>query len=471
MKAFRLLQFGVAFAALMLLRLCVVGSTTVLAQNSLLKREGSATIDHQIQQGNYVIPNSFFGMHINYLDTPWPTAYFANQRLEGSDVNWWNIEISPGKYDYTYLDQWIAQAQQHNVTLTYTFAGVPQFYSSVPNDTTCAFEPGACHPPKDLNVDGSGTDGAFQNFVAALVGHNAALGNPIQYWEMWNEPDQAKLWIPTCVTLDNCQFPLRYAQLIRMAKDASAIIKAANPNALMLTPAPVGYIDGATIWMDNYLKAGGGQYADVISFHGYVNRWIMGNFPFAENEDKFIHEMKGVVARNGQQSKPLWISEGGWGNIVLDGFSDAVLQAAFLARYTLLLQSLGIARSYWYQWDQPGGAGTLWQSPAAGNLRLAGCAYNSIVNWTMGATLTSACTNLKGTTVWVCKYARSTPADYQGIIVWDAKKSSTYGVIKKFTQYCDLKGNVTAVQRKTVPIGIWPILLENENLGQGACQP
>ncbi len=460
-------------ATLALLGLSTILPTAVLAQNSLLDREGSATIDQQIQQGNYVIPNSFFGMHINNVHTPWPTAYFANQRLEGSNVNWWNIEIAPGEYDYYWLDQWLANAQAHNVSLVYTFVGVPQFYSSIPNDQRCTFNVGACDPPRDVNENGSGSDEAFQNFVRDLVRHNAELGYPIRYWEMWNEPDIVKQWIPTCKNKGKkCTGNLEYAQLLRMAKDARAIIKQADPNAVVLSPAPVGF-RGAAEWMGGYLAAlhqQGGPYPDVVAFHGYVNEWVMGYFPVPENEIQLIDQLKGEARKNGLGTKPLWITEGSWGNTILDGFTDPVLQTAFLARYIVLQQSQGIARGYWYQWDQPGGDGTLWQGPSGnGNWRLTGYAYNSIVNWTRGATLTSACSN-RGGSVWACKYARSTPKDYQAEIVWNAKANSIYAVPQGFKQYCDLKGNMTKVQGNKAEIGIWPILLENKNLAKGPCR-
>jgi len=499
---------GVTLAAVAFLGLSTILPTVVRAQNCQMGREGSAATDARIHNGTYVIPCSFFGMHINKLTTPWPVPHFANLRLHDSYVNWLQIETSQGNYNYDYVDQWIAKAQAYNVSLLYTFDGVPSFYSSVPGDTNCAYAPGACHPPVDLNPDGSGTDAAFQNFVMNLVNH---VGKNIQYWEIWSEPNLPNFWVPTCVYRKNCYNKtskctgisgtnLCYAQLLRMAADASAIIKAANPNAVVLTPAPAGWvaeiccpsttIGHAAMWMNQYLEwlnRGGGDcpptgqcpQPDVISFHGYVNlvvggNFVMGGFPVAEDEPALIEQIKGVASANGQQGKPLWITEGSWDSPVSDGFSDAVLQTAFLARYILLQQSMGIAQAYWYQWDSHVGIGTLWQGPAspvANDWRLAGYAYNSIVNWTMGATLTSACATEKGSTsVWVCKYSRSTPADYSAEIVWNADGNSSYQLTQGFAQYCDLKGNVTPVEGKKVQIGIWPILLENENLGQKACQ-
>jgi hypothetical protein len=508
----------IRLAVIARLALLVILCSAVLAQNCQMNQEGSAAIDNQIQQGKYVIPCSFFGMHINKLTTPWPAPYFANLRLQDSYVNWLEIEM----YGWKYLDGWIAEAQAHNVTLLYTFDGVPTAYSSVPGDTSCAYAPGACHPPKDLNEDGGGTDAVFQSFVTDLVKHNAEMGNPIQYWEIWNEPNQPIFWVPTCVYQKNCYNKtvectgvsgtnLCYAQLLRMASDATAIIKAANPNAVILTPSPVGWIaenccpsttvSPAANWMSQYLQWLNKDYGkngtcptgtppcpDVISFHGYLapvlplpggkEGFVMGGFPVAENEPALIEQMKTVAKDNGEQGKPLWISEGSWGSPVADGFSDAVLQTAFLARYMLLQQSMGIAQGYWYQWDSNVGIGTLWQGTACpsndqcpNDWRLPGYAYNSIVNWTMGATLTSACALQKGRpSVWVCKYSRSGPAGYKAEAVWNTQGNSNYKVTPEFGQYCDLKGNMTQITNNEVQIGILPILLENEKLGQTACQ-
>ncbi len=482
-------------AALALLGLSMILPRGVLAQNGLLSQE---TIDRQIQNGQYVIPSTFFGMHMNSLFDPWPPQaepfpiYFANQRLEGSDVNWWNIEVAPGQYDYQYLDQWIAQAVQNNVTLMYTFDGVPQFYSSVPSDAGCTFENGACDPPSDLNEDGTGTDASFINFVTSIVKHNYELGNPIQYWEMWNEPNQRRQWYPTCERLKNCYHGtsectgtggtnLCYAQLLRMAADAYPIIKAYNPNAVILNPPPVGYPGSAELWMSQYLQwlrkggtdcppSGVCPVPDAMGYHGYLNQWVMGDFPIPENEFQLIKQVKSTLIKQKFGSKQMWITEGGWGNIILDGYDDGVLQSSFLARYMLLQESLGIPKAYWYQWDQVGGAGRLWQGPAQGNLRLPGYAYASVVNWTLGATLTNTCALQRGTSVWVCKYSRSTPAGYKAVIVWNAKEGSTYLMPENFPQYCDLKGNVTQIKGRKVQIGLWPILLENKNLGTTACQ-
>jgi len=127
----------------------------------------------------------------------------------------------------------------------------------------------------------------------------------------------------------------------------------------------------------------------------------------------------------------------------------------------LLQQSSGVAEAYWHQWDN------LFSD---GHLRLSGDAYNAVVNWATGATLSNPCSQQNGTSVWVCGYTRSKPAGYKAQIVWNAERTSTYTFHQKFVQYCNLKGRAKPLHGDKVQIGIWPILLENKNLGQGACQ-
>lgn len=411
--------------------------------------ESIATADSQIQAGTYVVPDNFFGMHINNYGIPWPSQPFATQRLLASNVGWANLEPSPGVYDWTWLDKWVAQAQAHNITLIYTFNDVPQFYSSKPSDSSCTYTNlglGACDPPDDLNADGSGTNAHFKSFVNALVSH---VGNKIQYWEVWNEPNQAVQWNPT----DPVNHP--YNQLMRMESDLRAIVKAANSSALVLTPPPVGAPNGAPNWMKGYLAAGGGTNADVIGFHSYVCHRVWGQYPVAEDVAPLITSMKAAMTDYGQQSKPLWITESGWCKTTYDDFTNESMQTAFTARFILLEASGGVAKAYWFQWDGGNGAGTLWLPP--NTLRTPGTAYGQVYDWIAGATLTSPCA-AKGT-VWTCTYSRA--GGYQAMAVWNTAGNSSFTYPTQYKQYKTLTGTVTKTSGASVTIGTWPILLEN----------
>ena len=468
--------------------LCIQSLLVMLGMGVLLSCGGASSGSHTSTpppaQGG--IPVTFFGIHVNRIDAPWPVVSVGAQRLHDNGVNWAEIETQPGVYDFTRLDTLMARAQTKGVDLLYTFVDVPQFYSSVPTDTDCAYPQngtGGCDPPSDLNSDGTGANTNFKNFVTALATHATKTAPSITYWEIWNEPDGPKMWKGTP------------QQLVRMARDAACIIKgigsgctaaALDPNAKIVTPAPTGGPNEAPQWMGTYLAAGGAQYADVISFHGYVQCPSTTDCPATPTPEVVAaaaSNMKNVLAINAQSAKPIFDTEGSWGPTDVDLFNDPDQRSAFVARFLVLQQSAGIERVYWYRWDVGGGGGwgTLWDSvntnvdgcnnagtpyPAGGFLCKPGTAYEQVYNWLVGATLNTPCA--ANGTVWTCGYTRAN--GYQAQIVWDASQNCIAGLCStssftagtQFKQYRDLSGNTSAISGP-VPIGAKPVILESGN--------
>jgi len=360
-------------------------------------------------------------------------------------------------YDWSVLDEWLADAQLHNVDVLYTFGVTPIWASSDPSDPNCAGGLGACDPPDDLNPDGSGPNQHWKNFVTALVAHNQSSNAAhIKYWETWNEAYHTRGWNGTI------------AQMIRMAQDARTIIKAADPSATVLTPSVVVSDGGA--WLDSYLSAGGGQYADSIAIHGYVQT---PNHAWApEDFNKYLSLIQTILAKNGQGNKPIWDTEASWGWASRTGPTDPDMQAGYVARFYLLHWSDDVVRFYWYQWNSLY-VGTLWiPSPhdkgGPGTVLKPGIAYGQMYAWVVGASLSSGCSNGGGNgTVWTCELSR--PGGYQAEAVWNTSmickqgkcRTSEYQVDPKYKQYRTLDGKTNPITKSRVPIGAKPILLEN----------
>jgi hypothetical protein len=153
---------------------------------------------------------------------------------------------------------------------------------------------------------------------------------------------------------------------------------------------------------------------------------------------------------------------------VNDGDPD--LEAAFLARFEVMAWASGLARSYWYQWDNSG-HGTLWNPFSisgctvpftSGYICEPGVANQQVYDWMERSTLTSC--SASGTT-WICGLTESSGT--QAEIVWDTSQTCSQGSCSSlaytappiYSSYRDLTGASHPISG-TVPIGIKPVLLE-----------
>jgi hypothetical protein len=366
------------------------------------------------------VPATFFGMHMLHAvngSTPWPTDQFGALRLWDSGVDWHEIATSRGNYNWSNFDMWMTLAQQHNVDVTYTFGRVPSWANG---------GQGTSVPMTNMQD--------WDDFVKAVA--TRAAGR-VKYWEIWNEPNDTHFWTGNVATL------------VTMAQHAAQIIKSIDPNAVILTPSPTWTSTSPDQWMTQYLQAGGGQYADVIAFHGYVNA-------SPESIDSLAANMRQVMSANGQSSKPLWDTEASWS--LADSCSASICdpdqQAAFLVRHYMLHLSRNVQRYYWYAWEDSWG--TLWTS--SGGVQKPGVAYQQVYNWLVGATLSQACKPDSNST-WTCVITR--PGGYQGLVVWNPSKSISFTAPSQYQQSRDIYGATSAVPANgAVNVTFKPVLLE-----------
>jgi hypothetical protein len=395
------------------------------------------------------------GVIADWHPEPWPEVPFAGIRLWNTGTTWADLNPSMGTYDWTQMDKWLASAGQHNNNVLYTFGGVPQWASSNPSDPICIPLPGNCDPPRDLNADGTGTDQIWKDFITALVQHNANSPTAhIRHWEMWNEPHNGFYWNGTS------------AQLVRMVADAYAIIKAADPTAIVLSPT-VGWSDGdAMKWFEGYIAAGGGPYIDRISCHGYSKQGG-GKYGPPENMVKYLGPYRASLTALGLGSVPIWDTEANWGK---DLVTDSDMQAAWVSRFFLLHATNHIRRLYWFIWNGESQGGMWKPDPKdhslPGTLLKPGIAYAQMRDWLVG-TDTGDCQQTGS--IWTCPVSRD--GGYQGLIVWDTSQTCKHGQCDttdyqfqgNYVNYRTVDNNKEIqINGNTVPIGAKPILLQNQ---------
>ena len=386
------------------------------------------------------------------LGQPWPSIPFGAGRLWDCGVSWSELNPAYQTYNWDLLDKWLSRYREHGIgELLYTFGRVPQWATSKPNDSSCAFQGrGQCDPPNDLQPDGSGSDQHWKDFVAAIASHSKASPDAhIRYWEIWNEPYMEQQWTGT------------NAQLLRMAEDARATILKIDAGAILLTPSSALKTPRQQQWMEDYLRDGGGRFADVVAFHGYIQGGRSEPRPNAADILPAVQALRRMMDKSGQAAKPIFDTEASWGSARNMGFDgDEDFEAGFLAQFYLLHWSAGVTRFYWYAWNNDE-FGTLWipddNDPAKpGRLRKAGAAYEQLYSWMTGATMNVPCSASGG--IWTCGFTRG--GGHEALAVWSTAGNESYAPDARFKKLRDLRGKTVQITGGKVSIGFEPVLLE-----------
>jgi polysaccharide biosynthesis protein PslG len=373
------------------------------------------------------IPRSFFGMTVLDFQNVSSSLSYGTTRTWDSFpmLDWADINSAPGVYNFQYLDAFLKMNQERDVDVIYTFGRTPQWASSQPG-MPGPYGAGQCAPPADLRY--------WDDYVTAIATH---AGRGISYWELWNEPQDPEYYCGDMPTL------------ITMAQHAYRIIKSINPGAHVLTPAASA--SGGPGWLDRYLSEGGGNYADIISFHGYCDSE-------AEAIQSVVSRYHGVIAAHGQSGKPLWDTEADWAGAPDDVLQGSANRAAFLAKYYLLQWSEGVSRFVWYAYD--GGTwGGLWDGAAGPGQGAA--SYGIVQQWMQGASMTSGCSPDRSGT-WICGLSRA--GGYQALVVWNSSKTLSFKVPKQYIEFRDLMGNMRGLSGGELQVGDSPLLVETSKV-------
>jgi len=356
-----------------------------------------------------------------------PTLVFGSVRPAG--VSWGSLEPSKGEYDWRDLDSWVSQAQARSVQFDYLFLNTPVWASTRPNERCIGGRLGCAAPPK---LDD------WEEFVRALV---TRYKGRIASFEMWNEPNVSGFWSGTP------------QQMVELAAHAYPIIKSIDPAAIVIAPAvsSTGWPLAHDLWLDEYLSAGGGKFADVIAWHGYSGR---NDRPALPVEDLLgqIQSLRSVLARHQLSSLPIWDTEGGWGKDAQ--LPDEEEQASFLVKWYLIQFTSGVGRIYWYQWDNPVW-GTLWR-PRTG-LTPAGIAAEQVVGWLTNVTAVRTCRLTPASALWTCDLLKN-GAVYRA--AWTASGTTTLPDVDMVESFTEVGGVKQLPGGRALMVSSRPILFQ-----------
>ena len=87
----------------------------------------------QLTPPSQLIPSTFFGMHFQNGNTPWPSVPVGSWRLWDTSTRWPDIEPGKGRWNFNGLDKYLALAQQHDTQVLLTLGVTPQWASAHPD--------------------------------------------------------------------------------------------------------------------------------------------------------------------------------------------------------------------------------------------------------------------------------------------------------------------------------------------------
>lgn len=191
--------------------------------------------------------------------------------------------------------------------------------------------------------------------VRQIVNH---FKDTIQYWEPRNEPQGTA----AATFVQNEMKPFY------------EVVKSVDPSLKVMGPGTVSIGPGQLKWIDDFFKAGGGDYIDVFSFHAY--NAVNGDLWLARHS---LEELDKVLARNGKAGIEKWQTEQGYFAPVYGSYQPR-LQGRWTMVQMMVYEQFGIPKEhnhYWYDkshgfWDFP----TWWENddgslnPAAPLLRV-----------------------------------------------------------------------------------------------------
>jgi hypothetical protein len=398
-------------------------SLCLLAGCAQINIAGSGT-SSQINASGQVIAETYFGMHVGFVNpsTPWPAVPFGTWRLWDANVAWKDLEPKKGVWEFNKLDGFIALAAQHHVEIILPLALTPQWASTTPGQS-CAYTPGNAAPPTNI-----------QDWIDYVQAVTSRYKGKIAYYEMWNEANSATMWTGTP------------EQLVALQEAAYSAIKSNDPDAQLISANLESA--GGLPYMQNLLSLGYARSADIIGYHLYVS----------PNQPEVIASLSAKIFSLLNQygvNKPVWDTETGW---LPPSTFDSEDQAASVAvRALLVARSSGIERFLWYEWDNHCCVSLYMTEADNATPTRAALAYANLQKWLVGSTMSPCSPNFEG--VWSCSLQFSGGAP--GMILWNPQGTLAVKENLSWTPTVieDMYGNDSPASDNTLTVDEDPVLI------------
>jgi hypothetical protein len=372
---------GLISAVLFLVLMFTMLSTNGISDAAIAAESGDNDIFLPLVLRNYPPPPPIFGAEIQY----WPSQEVANWASEAglywlrtTAFDWDSIEplrTNPPTYNWDQANESkLEVATENGMQVIATVRFAPQWARQLPDYP--------CGPMAESAFQ------AYAQFLNALVKRYSQPPFNIKYWEIGNEPDAPP--IPTWGSeqifgcwgdpVDDYYGGGYYAEMLKIAYPA---IKSADPQAQVLiggllldcdpTHPPAGKDCKSAKFLEGILRNGGGNYFDIVSFHGYPQYngsssnlgglYYDEHFPSWESRGGVVlgkaDYLREVLANYGFV-KPVMHTEG---SLICPEFNPSCnppgeefyeSQADYVVWLYVRNWAAGLRATIWYQFEGPG---------------------------------------------------------------------------------------------------------------------
>jgi DNA-binding SARP family transcriptional activator len=266
-------------------------------------------------------PSTFFGVTLTSTSAAMPDFRVGAVRLWDCRCRWANVQPHKDIFDWSVLDRLVAAAERADLPATYTM-GMPARWASPDGRPTIYPDGSRAMPPRDLDD--------WDAYVRAVV---TRYRGRIEAYELWDYVSSPRLYAGT-VDL-----------LVELVRRASGIIRAVDPQALVLAPS-IGDLwrpEGQEMLVD-FATAGGYDYCDVATFKMHP--------PDPSGPPEAVVELADLADRilhQGGAHRPMWSTGPELTSVVLPRFTQPKA-TAYAVRHFLAAMCARLDRTFFYSW-------------------------------------------------------------------------------------------------------------------------
>lgn len=317
-------------------------------------------LQSEIRSESLPIGEDYFCMHVHTrpgYEKVFSAVPFKIMRTWDSGIVWPHIEPENDVWDWDLLDNFAALARENHEEILFTLGMTPKWAALDPNAAS-AYGDSSSSPPANIED--------WKDYIRHAAERNEEkYGGAIRYWEVWNEPDNfQKGYAFYTGTIED---------LAAMTAAAYEVLKSVNPANQIVGP---GVTQVAHVWLDNYLKAGARDYIDIAGFHFYWDWYTSGISDFKSAAEN----MRNVMNQNGLKTKPLWLTETGFG---LNFYKTEEERLGALVTLLAAPRYYGADMACAYSWNNSMFTG-LYDDKTQAETPVAG-AYRELHGWLLGA--------------------------------------------------------------------------------------